>query len=162
VLYHYSDHAFVSPIYVRDLDRPLFSVRNDKKLLFYKDDIRHIGKATSESVRRVNDNMNRLASMLAGKKIRLCFMPAADKYNVYSEFIERNPYPNSAFFELLRPLAKDYSFVDTKSLLREEVEKGEKDIYYADDTHWSWKAVKKIAESRDCSYDRRQQHMQAR
>jgi hypothetical protein len=147
VLYQYSDNAFFSVVHVMDLDRPFFSVRNDKKLLVYKDDIRHIGKSTSEAVKRVNDNLNKLAAMLARKKIRLCFMPAADKYNVYSVFIERNPHPHSVFFELLRPLDKDYVFVDTKSLLRAEVEKGEKDIYYADDTHWSWKAVKKIAEN---------------
>ena len=51
------------------------------------------------------------------------------------------------FFELLREQPKEYVFVDTKKLLTEEVNKGEKDVYYADDTHWSWKASKKIAES---------------
>jgi hypothetical protein len=51
------------------------------------------------------------------------------------------------FFELLRPQLKEYRFIDTKKLLVEEVNKGEKDVYYSDDTHWSWKAAKKIAEN---------------
>jgi hypothetical protein len=29
----------------------------------------------------------------------------------------------------------------------EEVRKGEKDAYYAADTHWSWKEVRKTAEN---------------
>jgi hypothetical protein len=53
-------------------------------------------------------------------------------------------FPESAFFELLRPLPKRYMFIDTKAMLREELERGERDIYYADDTHSSWKASRKI------------------
>ena len=72
------------------------------------------------------------------------FLPAADKYDVYSDCIVNNPHPKSRFFEILRPLPKRYVFVDSKALLLEEVREGEKDIYCADDTHWSWKGVKKI------------------
>jgi hypothetical protein len=74
-------------------------------------------------------------------------MPPADKYTIYSEYIANNPYPPSTFFELLRPLPKKYIFVDTKAVLSQAVKNGEKDIYYSDDTHWSWKASKLIAES---------------
>jgi hypothetical protein len=149
ILYRYSDNAFGSAVYVKDLDRPLFTVRNDRRLLFYQDDILHIGNATPRAVQRLNENLNTLASLLHQRGIKLCFLPAADKYNVYSEFIVDNPYPRSVLFELLRPLPKKYTVVDTKMLLKAEVERGEKDIYYADDSHWSWKAVKKIAEHMD-------------
>ncbi|HWR73342.1 MAG TPA: hypothetical protein VN604_09235 [Nitrospirota bacterium] len=147
VLYHFSDNAFSSNVYMRELDRPMFSVRNERRLLFYKDDISNVKKATDDSMRFLNDNLNRLAALLAKKGIWLYFMPAADKYNVYSDLIVKNPYQPSVFFELLRPLPKRYALVDTKAILKKEVERGEKDVYYADDTHWSWKGAKRIAEA---------------
>jgi hypothetical protein len=142
----YSDHAFTSNVYTRELREPLFSVRNDRLLLFYADDLTSIPVATKRTVGTMNDNLDRLADLLARKGIGLYFMPAADKYDIYSGYIVNNPYPASVFFELLRPLPKRYTLIDTKALLSEEVAKGEKDVYYADDTHWSWKGAKKIAE----------------
>jgi len=71
-------------------------------------------------------------------------MPSVDKYNLYSRFIVDNPYPDSRFFEELRKLPKRYVFIDTKKLLLGELERGEKDLFYPDDTHWSWKAPKRI------------------
>ncbi len=147
ILYKYSNNAFFSDVFAMDLDAPFFSVKNNRRLLFYKDDLHFIPVATKESVRALNDNFNAVAELLRKKGITLYFMPAADKYNIYSDHLVNNPYPKSIFFELLRPLPKKYIFVDTKAILSRAVKRGEKDIYYADDTHWSWKAVKKIAES---------------
>lgn len=147
ILYRFSDNAFFSSVYIRDLDAPFFSVKNDRRLLFYRDDIKSIPNATKQNIRSLNDNINNVADLLRRKGITLYFMPAADKYNMYSDHIVANPYPKSVFFELLREMPKRYVFVDTKAILSEEIRKGEKDIYYADDTHWSWKAVKRIAES---------------
>jgi hypothetical protein len=48
--------------------------------------------------------------------------------------------PRSEFFERLRPLPKNYLFIDTKAILADEVAKGEKDVFFSDDTHWSSKA----------------------
>lgn len=67
-------------------------------------------------------------------------MPAVDKYNLYSKFIINNPYQNSVFFEKLRVLDKKYILIDTKAILLKELKKGTKDLYYPDDTHWSFKA----------------------
>jgi hypothetical protein len=147
VLYRYSDHAFYSEVYVRYLNAPFFSVKNDRTLLFYKNDIKAVPLATPQNVAALNDNVNAVAGLLKKKGITLYFMPAADKYDMYSEYIVNNPYPRSVFFETLRPLPKQYVLVDTKAILSDDVRKGEKDVYYADDTHWSWKAVKKIAEN---------------
>jgi len=147
ILYRFSDNAFFSSVYIRDLDAPFFSVKNDRRLLFYRDDIKSIPNATKQNIRSLNDNINSVADLLRRKGITLYFMPAADKYNMYSGHIVANPYPKSVFFELLREMPKRYVFVDTKAILSGEIRKGEKDIYYADDTHWSWKAVKRIAES---------------
>jgi hypothetical protein len=95
----------------------------------------------------LNANLNTIAKRFREKGITLYFMPAADKYTMYSRYILNNPYPESVFFELLRKEPRDYVLVDTKNLLNELIEKGEQDVYYSDDTHWSWKASRKIAES---------------
>ena len=71
-------------------------------------------------------------------------MPAVDKYNLYSPYIISNSYPKSILFEYLDTLPKDYIFINTKKILSEQLEKGEKDIFYADDTHWSHKASEVI------------------
>jgi hypothetical protein len=132
---------------MRNLNTPFFSVKKSKRLLFYYEDIKFIPLANEESVGSFNKNLNELALRLKKKGITFYFLPAPDKYAMYSDYIVDNPYPKSVFFELLRKQPKKYVFVDTKAILSELIKKGEKDVYYADDTHWSWKAAKKIAES---------------
>lgn len=146
VLYRFSDRAFTSTVVARDLTRPFFSVKDGARLLFYHEDVRNIPYATAERMRALNDNLNELADRLARKGITLYFLPAPDKYNMYSEYIRDNPYPQSVFFETLAPLPKRYRYLDTKALLIRDIRSGEMDVYYADDTHWSWKASRKIAD----------------
>ncbi|MEM0355056.1 MAG: hypothetical protein QXW79_05745, partial [Thermoplasmata archaeon] len=145
-LYKFKDRPLDSMVCVRKLSKPFFSVKNSDKLLFVFQDVENIPYANEKSVKLMNDNLNHFADMLAKKGIKLYFMPIVDKYNLYSDYIVNNPYPKSVFFELLRPLPKKYGFIDTKAILIEEIKKGERDVYYADDTHWSWKASKSIFE----------------
>lgn len=128
----------------KKLKKPLFDVKDNDRLLFYFEDTKNIGKSNQKTISELNNNMNKLADLLQKRNIKLYFMPSVDKYNLYSEFIVNNPYPASVFFEELRPLDKHYEFIDTKKILLEAVRRGEKDIYYADDTHWSWKAAEHI------------------
>lgn len=147
ILYKFSANAFFSQVYIKDLSAPFFSVPRARRLLFFREELSSIPFATARSVGVLNENLNVLAQRMKKKGITLYFMPAANKYTIYSDYIVDNPYPRSVFFELLRGLPKHYVFVDTKAILLEEVKKGEQDVYYPDDTHWSWKASKKIAES---------------
>jgi hypothetical protein len=146
-LYNFSDHAFLSKVYMKELDRPFFSVKNANKLIFLRDEIRKIPLATEKSVRTLNDNINTLADKLRAKGIKLYFMLCVDKYDLYSDYLVHNRYPRSTLFEQLRKLPKRYEFIDTKAILGEELKKGEIDIFYADDTHWHWKASKKLFET---------------
>jgi hypothetical protein len=144
IYYHFSDHAFFSKTYMKQLSAPLFSVKDSTTLLFFRDDIRGIGYSTPDAIGRINENLNRLADKLASKGIKLYFMPCVDKYDLYSDFIVNNNYPKNPFFDLLRPLPKRYTMIDTKAILLPELKKGVRDIFFADDTHWSWKASEKI------------------
>ncbi len=143
-LYNFSDNAFISQVYRTKLSKELFS-KGDKDLLFYKNDLSRIYMNTEENVKIVNKNLNDLAEALNKKGIRLIFMPAVNKYDLYSSFIKNNPYPKDLFFDNLRKFDKKYIFIDTKKILLERLMAGEKDMYHVDDTHWSGKAAKLIS-----------------
>lgn len=145
IAYLFSDTPTKGVVVVRKkLSQSMFKVKNDRTLLFVYDDIKNIGRTFPDSVKKLNENFNRFSEELQKKDIRLYFMPAVDKYNLYSEYILNNPYPKSSFFEELRKLPKKYEFIDTKAILLAALRQGEKDIYYADDTHWSWRAPELI------------------
>jgi hypothetical protein len=147
LFYKLSDKAFINNIHRRNLTQPLFTAENSRQLLFISDDIRSISMVNKYTVSKLNDNFNILASVLKKKGIKLYFMPIVDKYDLYSDFIDKNPYPKNTFFDELRALPKDYILIDTKAILLDELRRGEKDIYYADDSHWTCKAEKKIFET---------------
>lgn len=133
-----------SSIYREKLNQNLFSIKIGNELLFYYEDLKFIEQESKERIELLNDNFNKLSHALAKKNIKLIFMPAVDKYNLYRPYIVSNIYNESIFFEYLETLPKDYIFINTKKILSKELEKGEKDIFYVDDTHWSYKASKTI------------------
>ncbi|MDY0120603.1 MAG: hypothetical protein RBR54_01565 [Sulfurimonas sp.] len=144
ILYNYDDNAIFSKTYVAHLTKNLFSCNDKNKLLFYFEDLKNISQSNDKSLNLLNNNLNKLQNILNEKNIELYFMPAVDKYNLYSKYIENNKYPKSKFFETLRPLKKEYNFIDTKKILEEMLDNNVSDVYYSDDTHWSWKASNKI------------------
>jgi len=131
-------------VLVKRLSQPLFSAQLSDRLLFWHDDIDNLVRQTPDGMLLLNENLNRMADLLARKGIKLYFMPAVDKYDLYSEYIVNNPYPPNRFFERMRSLPKRYLFIDTKAILADGLRQGEKDLYYPDDTHWSWKASERI------------------
>ena len=132
-----------SGVYRANLKCKLFSAKADKKLLFHKEEVENIPYTTNQNILILNNNLNKLASLLQKKNIKLAFMPAVDKYNLYSPYILNNKFPKSKFFELIRPLNKIYYFIDTKAILAPLLPKT-KDLYYADDTHWNYIAAEEI------------------
>jgi hypothetical protein len=146
LMYFFSDSAFGHSVHQFKLNRSLFNVRKDDDLLVFQYDLRITPFMTVEKVSEINETVNEIAEVLARKGIRLVFMPVVSKFNLYGEYIIDNPYPKNMFFEKLRPLPKKYLFIDTKEILQEELRKGEKDIFFADDSHWSWKASRAIFE----------------
>jgi len=147
LLYSIKDKPFKNTnVYVSTLNENLFSVTNANKLLHYREDTQNIPYSNQYSINNLNDNLNHLANILKVHNIKLVFMPVVDKYNLYSPYISNNTFPKSNFFELLTPLTKQYYFVNTKQILSKLLPK-EKDIFYADDTHWTNKASQEVVKS---------------
>jgi hypothetical protein len=145
LMYCFSPNAFnYSEAYRFDLDEPLFSAKADHTLLSYTQDITSLGLINQENVQKMNNNLNHLADLLAKKGIKLVFIPIVDKYDLYYDHLIKKTTENNHFFDLLRPLPKHYYFVDTKSALRMLVSQNVKDIFHADDSHWSNIASEKV------------------
>jgi hypothetical protein len=148
LLYQFNDRAFTSSIHIVRLSKKVFSIDNNKLLYFYKD-IENLNKAKHETLIKINDELNVLFKKLREKNITLIFMVCPDKYNMYSDYIINNKYPKSVFFENFKTLNKDYIYIDAKEVLKEQLDKNIKDLYFADDTHWSPKACKAMARNID-------------
>lgn len=145
LLYNFSERAFISDVHHAQLNKKMFSVGNGKQLLFYDKDISSIKHNTRDNLVSVNENLNRLSEFLEKQGIKLIFMPAVSKYDLYQPYIISNQNADDPFFQEYRKLKKKYLFIDTKEILSKELQKGEKDIFYCDDTHWSYKASMAIA-----------------
>ena len=144
LLYKYSDNAIFSKVYKTLLSKELFTTINSDTLLFLNDDLSNLSSYDISNIALINNNLNRLQKELKKKNIKLYFMPVVDKYNLYSKYIINNKYKENIFFELVRTLQKDYILIDTKSILRELTDKGIKDVFYSDETHWGFKASEEI------------------
>lgn len=144
ILYQFQNNAYFSRIIKEDLSKEMFSVGDGKKILIIGESISNIKKTNHKSIRIINENLNTLAQLLDKKGIKLYFMPAVDKFNVYRKYILNDNLPQSSFFELLREQKKDYIFIDTKNILSKKIDKGDIDVYYVDDSHWAYKASNEI------------------
>ena len=144
-LYNFSSNAFISKTYIAKTDKNLFSINPYNKFLFYNKEITSIHKNTQKNLKIVNSNLNILSSKLKEQGIKLIFMPAVNKYDFYNKYIINNKSNKDQFFTIFRKLKKDYIFIDTKAILFRKLKEGTKDIFYCDDTHWSYKASDAIA-----------------
>jgi len=126
--------------YIEKLDRDFFTSNVRDEIIFFKDDIAKMNNENIQNIVLMNDNFNKLEKKLKEKNIKLSVMLCVDKYNLYSDYIVSNSYKKSILFDKLEGLDKNYRFINTKNILKAELENGVKNLYYPDDTHWSYKA----------------------
>lgn len=144
ILYNFDEQAYTSKTYRVNLTKKLFSTPQNE-LLFYRDDVDDVKYNTIESVRESNKKLNILSKKLIEKGVKLIILPAPNKYSVYYGFIANNHFPKSKFFDYLKEEKKEYIYINSKDLLLEHINNGTKDVYFADDSHWSPIASKIIA-----------------
>jgi len=134
-------------VFFAELDRDLFTNKNQENLLlYYFEDFNFL--KTPANIAMINKNLNNVAGILAEKNIKLAFMPCVDKFDLYYPYIkDKHGRPENNLFEEIRKIPdKKYIFIDTKKILREALALGEKDIYWIDDTHWSWRGMSIVCE----------------
>ena len=132
-----------NPVNSVKLSKELFTCKNQEKTLYFYSDDLYVH--TEIDVKKAFDNLELLHNYAYMNGVYLIFMVAADKYDVYQKFIVENPYgPNDILSKGICFDSLPY-FINTKCVLTEAAENGVKDIYWADDTHWSPVGAKIVA-----------------
>lgn len=86
-----------------------------------------------EDIAEAYKNMATLHRLAESYGVRLFFLIAADKYDVYEPFINC-PHPQNP---VLESCPDEDWIINTKPLLQLQASAGVKDLYYINDTHWS-------------------------
>ena len=131
-----------SPVYKVTLDKDYFNSKEPRSLYFYCADITNgvnIGDASRQKIQEVYQILTRKANE---RGIALLLMIPVDKYDMYQDHIVDNPYPRKTYIEEAREIFGDTpNVLLCKDLLTPLIEKGEKDVFLFDDSHWSIKAA---------------------
>ena len=142
VLYRYAGR---SPVYTFDLKRDFFSSHEPNKLYVYDRDVINgltIDEALRPKVKEVFDLLTRKAH---DRGIKLMLMMPVDKYDLYQDYITDKPYPPKRVNEDVREIFGDIPEVMLcKYCLQPLLDKGEKDVFLFDNTHWSYKGSEAV------------------
>lgn len=139
VLYRFANR---SPVYVVDLKQDFFGSPEPRKLYFYCADILN-GMTIEGSIRpKVKEVYDLLTAKAHERGFALVLMLPVDKYDLYQDYIVDNPYAHpKRINEDVRELLGDIPEVMlSKYCLKPLIDKGEKDIFLFDNSHWSYKA----------------------
>lgn len=147
ISYYFRGSDYSKTVYSNSLSKDLFTGETPNKVAYFYQDLEWARKSSADKAIKINDNINHLTRLLREKGIELIFLPSVDKYDLYRDFMVDCDHEKSVLFESLRDLPKDYIYVDSKRILGRLLLEGEKDVYWQDDTHWSWKASREIARS---------------
>ncbi|MCI6100598.1 MAG: hypothetical protein MR698_08195 [Selenomonas sp.] len=127
-----------------ELTIPAFSNPGwERTLLSFAEDGRYLAEPPDAAA--VNDELNAFAAVLAQHGVQLVVLVPPDKSDVYQPWLaESSRLPENPFYDEIRPLRKDYIFIEAKAPLRAAVAAGIQDLYWCDDTHWSWRAQQMV------------------
>lgn len=145
--YFFKSKPQYSQIYkIASNNSSLFSGDPDNILVYQEDVDNLVYKNDSTKIAVCNTVLNKINSLLADKNIKLIVLISPDKYDLYYPYFKNKAtYKKPLFFEYFHTLEKEYTYVNAMEILSEEVET-QKDVYYYDDTHWSYKGANLIAQ----------------
>ena len=139
LMYRYAGR---NPVYEAELDRDFFTSNEPRRLYFYCADILN-GLTIDEPVRpKIKEVFNLLTTKAHERGIAFILMIPVDKYDIYQDFIVDNPYdhPKRVNEEVREILGDIPEVLLSKYSLQPLIDKGEKDVFLFDNSHWSYKA----------------------
>lgn len=140
------DNSLISKTYKVETNNYNFSVDN-KDLLFYGQSLDN-QKFSSDTllIENLNNQLNTLNTELEKMGIKLIVLIVPTKYDIYYDDISnKEKYPKPYFFEKFKKYVKQYKYIETRDILKNEIQKN-KDLYYYDDDHWTPYGAKVISE----------------
>lgn len=90
----------------------------------------------------INTTINETTAFLAKKGIKLVLLPMVENYDLYFPYFEnKDGCKEINLLSQLERLPRQYTLINTKTILRKVLEEeSTKDLYWADENHFSWKA----------------------
>ncbi len=146
--YYKNKFKILQPYRKFDLSAPLFTAGeySDKLFIYAKrldyNDLQYTNISDQE-IQNSQRTLNEIQTLGECHNIQIIFLVAADKYDMYYDFIKNNPYPINPTFSYFSDFDTTF-FINTKNILLPYLKNGEKDIYRVNDTHWSVKAAEII------------------
>ena len=129
--------GYENPICHSKLTKPSFSCQGkENDLYFYVDDINRIDQQDSlieEAVLKL-DSLFDYANEI---DVDLYVLIAADKYDVYQDYIIDNKYPKQMLLENLTAKFNHPNLINSKDTLSKMVASDVMDVYWCNNTHWS-------------------------
>lgn len=141
------DEKRLSPdVYKESLTEALFTDKErEKMLLFYHEDL--WWQDAEVDFPKIEKNLSEVAAELRKRNIQLVVMINVDKLDLYQPYIaSEERTAENTFMEDFSQHVNGYVYINTKEILRGMLAEGEKDVYWQDDTHWSWKAQQRVVD----------------
>lgn len=137
-----------NPVKHLNMKKQLFSGTKGRSLYFYYEDVTMGFSISKDLYNIIRTNVDFLYRIASEKGIQLFILVCPDKYDLYQDYIEDNPYPRKTINEDFREIVGNRDdIIIGKEILLPYIKKGEKDMYYLDGTHWSYKSAKIIADT---------------
>lgn len=136
-----------NPVKKADLSLPLFTVKGmESKLYFLEDDLKG-ARLPQQSFERAKQSLIRMEEMARERGVRFFYLVPPDKYEVYAPYIVENPYPSVNLSGQIAKMFDSIPYaVSPIRQLQEMLASGVKDVWKADDTHWSYKASEMVGD----------------
>lgn len=140
-----------NPIYKATLRYDFFTSNEPNVLYYYNKDVESGHCLKSSTATKIREVYKTLQDKARERGVKLFLMVAVDKYDLYQDYIVDNQYPQKTINEdIERVLPNTPELLITKKYLVPLVERGEKDVFMFNDTHWSYKASEVVANEIYC------------
>ena len=142
----YNSGLMSPPIIKKPMTRDFFTSDHPSTLYFYIDDIKTIN-VPSAHIPTIQSTFKALLDKAREKHLTLILLFPTDKYDLYQQYIVDNPYPPKYVNKVIKEtFDNDPHVIVAKDYLQPLVDRGEKDVYLYNDTHWSYKAASVVAD----------------
>lgn len=141
-----------NPIHRVGLSKACFGMPQKENMLYFYDEDLMLTEVTDQQMKCFTDNLLKLDQLCKSKNIKLIFCIVPDKYEVYQHLTDHSIYPEKKLGVQISNATDTLDFVVNPRIgIIKKIDAGEKDVYFPNDTHWSYKGASFAA---DMIYDR--------
>lgn len=129
-------------VYRMPMDGDYFTCRGDESQLYFCDF--SLYEYNDVELNIIKSVMRQMVRMAEARGVNLIFFITPDKMQLYRKYCTdvSEKYDNPSLIDAMSDMAGDPHFQFNKTLLQHHIERGEKDLYYCNDIHWTYKAAR--------------------